>query len=215
MSTLLCGTLRNHARKSLKTLTPEPHRNLAEPYAKSLKYMRRRKRKQPPLKRRSRWEAERVFLGFKVRSTDWNSSMKIQTCPNCRAEMKIGLAANSRDDTILPWYCDPCGKAWGSLCASREDAAEWCKTNGYLRRVFTETEKQLRTGVISIEDFGHMVPCEVCGAKGTTEVHHWAPHHLFPGEADKWPTGNLCRPCHMRWHQRVTPNMGKKRSNAA
>lgn len=142
-------------------------------------------------------------------------SLKIRYCPKCKTEMKIGIAANSRDQTIHPWYCDMCDKAWGSLCASVEDATEWCKDHGYLRRVLTETEKQLRAGVISISDFGHMIPCEVCGTKGTTEVHHWAPRHLFGDDADRWPTGNLCRPCHVNWHQRVTPNMSKRRSDAA
>ena len=53
-------------------------------------------------------------------------------------------------------------------------------------------------------------PCEVCGAEDYTELHHWAPWHLFPHEAHRWPTSWLCRPCHVRWHQIVTPLMGRR-----
>lgn len=45
-------------------------------------------------------------------------------------------------------------------------------------------------------------PCVVCGARGT-ELHHWAPRHLFGEEADLWPTANLCPACHTRWHTTV------------
>ena len=41
--------------------------------------------------------------------------------------------------------------------------------------------------------------CERCGAAGT-ELHHYAPRSLFD-DADDWPTGYLCRPCHTKWHQ--------------
>ena len=53
--------------------------------------------------------------------------------------------------------------------------------------------------------------CEVCGHLGV-QVHHWAPRHLFDGEADVWPTSKLCVECHQRWHRLVTPNMASKRA---
>jgi ribosomal protein L37AE/L43A len=45
-------------------------------------------------------------------------------------------------------------------------------------------------------------PCRVCGARGT-ELHHWAPRHLFGSESDLWPTDYLCVGCHRRWHHLV------------
>ena len=48
--------------------------------------------------------------------------------------------------------------------------------------------------------------CERCGSVGA-ETHHWAPYHLFD-DAHQWPTSNLCRRCHMLWHETVTPSMG-------
>jgi hypothetical protein len=42
--------------------------------------------------------------------------------------------------------------------------------------------------------------CERCGKSGPVEIHHWAPRSRFP-DADQWPTAQLCRDCHARWHQ--------------
>ena len=44
--------------------------------------------------------------------------------------------------------------------------------------------------------------CERCGAPGV-ELHHWAPRVVFVGDADDWPTGDLCPPCHVEWHERM------------
>ena len=54
--------------------------------------------------------------------------------------------------------------------------------------------------------------CEVCGAYGV-EVHHFAPHHLFGDECENWPKANLCKACHARWHDIVTPNMSKRNAD--
>jgi DNA-directed RNA polymerase subunit RPC12/RpoP len=47
--------------------------------------------------------------------------------------------------------------------------------------------------------------CARCGARGAEE-HHWAPHSMFDDSA-AWPTDYLCRDCHARWHQIVTPGL--------
>lgn len=55
-----------------------------------------------------------------------------------------------------------------------------------------------------IEDYtNNNPPCERCKATGT-ELHHWAPRHLFE-DADLWPQSYLCSDCHKRWHT-VIPN---------
>ena len=41
-------------------------------------------------------------------------------------------------------------------------------------------------------------PCTRCGTLGT-ELHHWAPQHLFE-DANEWPTDYLCKRCHDKWH---------------
>jgi hypothetical protein len=42
--------------------------------------------------------------------------------------------------------------------------------------------------------------CERCGRWGAVEVHHWAPQARFP-DAELWPKAQLCRDCHVLWHQ--------------
>lgn len=54
--------------------------------------------------------------------------------------------------------------------------------------------------------------CERCGSYKQIEEHHWAPIHLFP-DGWEWPTSLLCRECHVRWHQVVTPNMNRRKAS--
>lgn len=65
---------------------------------------------------------------------------------------------------------------------------------------------------IPIDKSYNTVACEVCGKPGT-EVHHFAPRHLFGDECEKWPQSNLCKSCHDKWHTIVTPNMSKRNSD--
>jgi hypothetical protein len=55
--------------------------------------------------------------------------------------------------------------------------------------------------------------CIICHSPGV-EIHHWAPQYLWElfgfNDADKWPTAYLCRPCHQKWHDIVTPGMTGK-----
>lgn len=53
--------------------------------------------------------------------------------------------------------------------------------------------------------------CERCGSTDGSEVHHWAPRHLFD-DAHEWPTSRLCRLCHAKWHSIVTPTMHLRKS---
>lgn len=48
---------------------------------------------------------------------------------------------------------------------------------------------------------GNNPDCARCGASGT-ELHHWAPRHLFE-DADQWPTSYLCNNCHKLWHDTI------------
>lgn len=44
-------------------------------------------------------------------------------------------------------------------------------------------------------------PCAVCRGLGT-ELHHWAPKHLFE-DAHLWPTSYLCKKHHDEWHKKI------------
>ena len=52
-------------------------------------------------------------------------------------------------------------------------------------------------------------PCAVCGSRAT-ELHHWAPRHLFGDDCWHWPTAPLCKRHHREWHDRVTPGMAQR-----
>lgn len=60
------------------------------------------------------------------------------------------------------------------------------------------------------DDNRDRAPCERCGSTSGTEEHHWAPKHLFGGDAYNWPTAQLCPSCHREWHKIVTPNMHRR-----
>lgn len=67
-------------------------------------------------------------------------------------------------------------------------------------------------------------PCARCGDDTYTELHHWAPKHLFSDlvvnrdghltpEYESWPTAWLCQECHRHWHRIVTPDMHRKQAS--
>ena len=91
-------------------------------------------------------------------------------------------------------YCMECGGRGGGL--SHSDAVG------------------LDPSRIPILSRNEVVPCEKCGSEEGSEVHHWAPMHLFE-DAEDWPKSYLCRRCHMEWHAKVTPNMSLTRKEAA
>jgi ribosomal protein L40E len=86
-------------------------------------------------------------------------------------------------------YCYECGGRGGSIA------------HNYLQHID-------QSKIPLLNDYTENAPlCERCGAEGT-EIHHWAPKHLFGAwESTQWPTSHLCRRCHAEWHNRVTPNM--------
>jgi hypothetical protein len=131
-----------------------------------------------------------------------------RTCSFCEStNMAIGHCWTIRGDPIHPWHCRTCGKV-ETRYASKKAAEKWAQEHGALEYVKTATMEKIEAGKIDVSEFDHMKPCEVCGRRGTSENHHWAPWYLFDAEAEKWPQSLLCRDCHQRWHRIVTPNMG-------
>jgi hypothetical protein len=113
-------------------------------------------------------------------------------CAKCHAPreaLRIGRAQLASGATVYPWYCTRC-LATTTIYAKKEVAL---RQSGVID-VLTATQRKGAT----------RPPCEVCGAGGT-ELHHWAPRALFGEECDAWPRSWLCRGCHLRWHQLVTP----------
>jgi hypothetical protein len=42
--------------------------------------------------------------------------------------------------------------------------------------------------------------CPVCKRVAALEQHHLSPREIFGDECDAWPTVDVCRRCHERWH---------------
>jgi protein-arginine kinase activator protein McsA len=125
----------------------------------------------------------------------------MERCKKCNSEdLKIGITHTQSKSTIYPLYCNACGDV-STRYVKKEIAMEYEKQNGILKYVKTKTK-------IMMEKHNKQIHCEVCDVEGG-ELHHWAPQYLF-NDAEKWPKSYLCRTCHKRWHDLVTPNMNKK-----
>ncbi len=136
---------------------------------------------------------------------------RFKSCAACQStNLAIGEARDRRGGVIHPYYCADCGEVMLQYVSKAKARAYSLDTQKALKRVYTVTEKRVLAGNLDPSVFDHNQPCEVCGATGTTEAHHWAPRHLFGEESYDWPVGLLCRTCHTRWHQLVTPNMGSQ-----
>lgn len=48
--------------------------------------------------------------------------------------------------------------------------------------------------------------CVVCGKREGTELHHFAPRHIF-ADAEQWPQAYLCKDHHREWHIRMAAHV--------
>lgn len=123
-------------------------------------------------------------------------------CKTCGSDqLKIGITNIASGATVYPIYCAACGEVFSKYVKKRI-AQEYARENGPLQYVKTKTEEYIEKKQIQIK-------CEVCDSN-EAELHHWAPQYLFGEEADQWPVGYLCRACHRKWHDLVTPNMSAR-----
>ena len=123
-------------------------------------------------------------------------------CLKCESEdLKIGITNTQSGSTIYPVYCNQCGDVLNKYI-KKHVALEYAITNGPLEYVETNTAKWMK-------EKQQQIKCEVCDIN-EGELHHWAPQYLFP-DADSWPKSYLCRACHRKWHDLVTPNMSNKK----
>jgi len=126
----------------------------------------------------------------------------VDKCLKCESEdLKIGITNTQSGSTIYPVYCNQCGDVLNKYI-KKHVALEYAITNGPLEYVETNTAKWMK-------EKQQQIKCEVCDIN-EGELHHWAPQYLFP-DADSWPKSYLCRACHRKWHDLVTPNMSNKK----
>jgi hypothetical protein len=122
---------------------------------------------------------------------------KTRRCVNCNVNVQAQLVRNITTSGISQvfWRCPLCDRF-------TDGSARYINHELLKRYVIIDT-------LPVIKDYSRGLKCCVCGSTGV-EYHHWAPKHLFHGEADNWPTAYLCRSCHAKWHKLVTPHMTDK-----
>ena len=121
-------------------------------------------------------------------------------CKKCGSDqMKIGITNTQSGSTIYPMYCVDCGNV-STQYVKKQFAIAYANSNGPLEYVQTSTARWMNENQKQIK-------CEVCDAN-EGELHHWAPQYLFE-DAEQWPKSYLCRSCHKRWHDLVTPDMSQ------
>lgn len=123
-----------------------------------------------------------------------------RSCAECgRPTHYLAHAKTMSGSTVFPYVCTNCGNV--SAQYEKRATAESIWSSGYdVPEVETKTRARYRD---------EMPSCVVCGAI-ETELHHFAPRHLFGDECESWPAADLCRSCHKRWHDLVTPDMAKR-----
>jgi hypothetical protein len=123
---------------------------------------------------------------------------KQMQCSYCKKLMTVTLVRNitNAGASNVFWLCSACEKNAGG--AARWIAHDPIKNFG------------IDIDTIPIHEDGRVDRCEVCGSLGA-QWHHWAPHHLFGNDAEKWPGAFLCSKHHTLWHDTVTPDMSKKK----
>lgn len=125
---------------------------------------------------------------------------KEKDCIHCKAKRQARLVRtiSSSGVSMVFWECETCQK------------------NAIAPGYFIPHEKITSCGILIetipvTRDYRTQVDkCAVCGELGT-EYHHWAPRYVFGEDADLWPGAYLCRRHHMEWHNRITPEMSRRR----
>lgn len=120
-------------------------------------------------------------------------------CERCSREVIVKLVRNitQNGDNQIYWYC-----------ISGEHST---KKNGNFIKHQQVIDAGLNPDTLPvIENYSGMELCAVCQSP-FTELHHFAPRHLFGDDCEKWPKAYLCKTHHNQWHNLVTPDMSKPR----
>ena len=127
---------------------------------------------------------------------DHNSAVTGE-CRHCKksTEWKLGRTISISGVNQVYWVCQICNKRAEKARNIPHDE---------LRKRNIDIDK-----IKTVADYRGYEICARCG-EIEAEYHHWAPRHLF-ADADAWPGDYLCRECHMKWHETVTPNMCEKK----
>ncbi len=111
-------------------------------------------------------------------------ALEANACEHPRRTGYRTLAANGT--SMIAAYCVQC----------RSKVTDWIPHEWLRRRGVEPSDVPL------LYDYSGTGECARCGSTDGTEVHHFAPKHLFD-DYDQWPTADLCRSCHDEWHRKT------------
>lgn len=109
-------------------------------------------------------------------------------------------------------------------CADGTWQAVWtCSNCEYRTSAIAHYELERRGMAIRdlpvVESYlGQFGRCVVKGCESVdVQLNHFGPRAIFRDDADRWPTGYLCREHHREWGERVTPHLNppRRQSDAA
>ncbi len=106
-------------------------------------------------------------------------------CPRCNNDCVIYAQINANGAHVVAERCPV------------------CRTAPDPKKVFLSVKDYDWYSLPMFQDNSKDAPaCVVmgCGNKGT-ELHHFAPRHLFKQEAEDYPKGYLCSYHHSHWHE--------------
>lgn len=135
-----------------------------------------------------------------------NKISSYERCTGCGVYQMLNQRTMCRDCCLAR-----CSHVWfgGIIIAANGAKQPWrrCITCGLL----ATTNTDVAALPLVFRDLRNKFdrPCQRCGARDGVEFHHWAPRAIF-ADADDWPLGLLCRPCHQFWHQTMRRAGGYK-----
>jgi hypothetical protein len=89
----------------------------------------------------------------------------------------------------------------------------WCNYRTPHQRYFRSDRFACNGATIPVRPRPEKMPCYVCGVEAPTQRHHLAPYEVFGAEAGRWPTVQVCKECHSRWH--LLMNQARQKRGAA
>lgn len=132
-----------------------------------------------------------------------NVQVVIPVCVHCTTTDAVRLRRKvlSNGANVFLWYCVRCNKHADSQrpFVSTKQVDAWIR-EGKLKSVDNIPFAEHRVRDEERDS------CVVCGDPNG-EYHHWMPKFFadIVGDFEYWPQSPLCRSCHERWHNIVTP----------
>lgn len=113
-------------------------------------------------------------------------------CDRCETEGVVYRMVTASQTTVIVERCPVCKR-------------NTCPGHPFLSKKDFDNIEELPLFVDYTE---YSEPCAVHGCgRIDTQLHHFAPRHLFGYECEDWPTAYLCMEHHLMWHRLTMTGM--------